>query len=38
MKIFRDNLMCFEEAEFEQYTFCEQKVRPNFNANMVFSA
>lgn len=34
MKISRDNFMCFEEVDFEQYTFSEQKVRLNFNANM----
>lgn len=29
--------MCFEEADFEQYTFSEQKVSCiNFNANMFF--
>lgn len=38
MKISLDNLMCFEEADFEQYTFSEQKVRLNFNANKVFLA
>lgn len=36
MKISRDNFMCFEEVDFEQYTFSEQKVKLNFNANMVF--
>lgn len=30
--------MCFEEVDFEQYTFSEQKVRLNFNANMFFLA
>lgn len=38
MKTSQDNLVCSEVVDFEQYTFSEQKVRLNFNANMVLLA
>lgn len=35
MKMSRDNMMCFEKADFEQCTFSEQKVRLDFNGNVI---
>lgn len=28
--------MCFEEADFEQHTFSEQRVRLHSNGNVIF--